>query len=102
MHTNEIILFTVTGLIIPIVYAKLIKSSSDTYTVLIITSILGGLFSYFNSGDIAGAAFPFLAMIISLIAFLVPSWSAAKTFEKTLTVMMVLIIIALIAKVMGI
>ena len=98
MYTNEIILSIVTGLIIPIVYAKLIKSSSDTYTVLIITSILGGLFSYFNSGDISGAAFPFLAMIISLIAFLVPSWSAAKTFEKTLTVMMVLIIIALISE----
>ncbi len=98
MDTNELIIFSVTGIVIPIVYAKLIKSSTDTYTMIIISSILGGIYSYINSGDISGAGFPFLAMIISLIAFLVPSWSVAKTFEKTLTVMIGLIIIAFIGR----
>ena len=103
MDTNELIIFSVIGLVIPIVYAKLIKSStatrSDNYILIILTSILGGSYSYFNDGDVALAAFPFLAMIISLIAFLVPSWSAAKTFKKTLTVMMGLIIFVVIGKI---
>tara|TARA_B100001250_G_scaffold395585_1_gene400661 strand:+ start:1029 stop:1325 length:297 start_codon:yes stop_codon:yes gene_type:complete len=81
-------------LIIPLLYVKLTKSDDTNYFLIIALAVLGGAWSLNSSGDpVGGALFPFLPMIISLVALLNKNWTIGKTLEKSLKVMIVLVII---------
>ena len=81
-------------LIIPLLYVKLTKSDDTNYFLIIVLAVLGGAASFHQSGDaVGGALFPFIPMVISLVALLNKNWTISRTLERSLKVMIVLVII---------
>ena len=94
---EELILTIIFGLVIPVVFAKLVKADSDTYTIIFV-AFFGCGFATFSMGNgFVGGAFTFIALLISLIAFIIPSWSVKKIFYKSIVGILIFAVFGAIA-----
>ena len=85
---NEILLFSISlGIILPFIFIKLTKSHKDNYGLVLVTAIVGGTATYLMGNDVVGLAYPFLAIIFSVLSFLKKSWTVSNTFKLSLKIL---------------
>tara|TARA_B100000780_G_scaffold84222_1_gene57628 strand:- start:115 stop:414 length:300 start_codon:yes stop_codon:yes gene_type:complete len=85
----EILIFSISlGIILPFLFIKLTKSNKENYGLVLATAIVGGTATYSMGNDIVGLAFPFFAIIFSVLSFLKKSWTVSNTFKLSLKILM--------------